>query len=276
MMESRHQSRSVLSFETPRPSWQRPVFLVTVALAALGLLVGLSENSSSFPYQRRTRLATSGPLIKVFSGLQDHPVASMQRRTFEETSEAVEHIMLSLDDQEKFLRTHSCGQGVVERFEELRSHDLDHLAQELWKYCALAASGGMYLDSSSPLLASVDTLLSRQTNIAVWSDSSFADTLHGSLLLLRDARSPVAIGMVKVLLETPIDTLQATPLLIPRTLNDLVQAQVSGDLSLGDNGNGKWLLLEQNCSVDPLRITGKDRISSYRPDSLRYVLILSH
>lgn len=274
-MESRHQSRRAVSFEAPTPSWQRPVFLVAVALLALGLLVGLSKNTSSLPDQRRTRLAYSGPLIKVFSGLQDHPVAAMQRRTFEESSEAVELVMLSLDDQEHFIKTHSCGKGVVERFEELRSHNLDHLAQELWKYCALAVSGGMYLDSSSPLLASVDALLSRQTNIAVWSDSSFADTLHGSLLLLQDARSPVATGMVKVLLETPLDTLEATPLLIPRTLHDLVQAQVSGDLSLGDNGNGKWWLLEQNCSVDPLRITGKDRISSYRPDSLRYVLNLS-
>jgi hypothetical protein len=248
--------------------WQRFVLLV-LPLAAVALFLGLNNSSSPAPSQRRTRQIYSGPRIKVFSAAVDHPVAQMQRRALSD-SEAVEQVMLNQAEQQDFLQSDPCIKGVSKRYQEFRESKMDHLALELWKYCALSANGGLYLDSESPLLASIDDLVGKQTNIAVWGDSSFANTLHGSLLLLRDGHSPVATGMLKVLMDTPLETLQATPVLLPRALHDLVQAQVQGTISVGANGND-WWLLEQQCSIDPLRITGQDRISSHRPDSLRYV-----
>jgi hypothetical protein len=252
-----------------RMQWQR-LMLLAVPFAVAALFLGWNDSSSRAPAQRRTRQLYSGPRIKVFSAAVEHPVAQMQRRTLSDR-ETVELVMLTPAQQQDFLQSYPCIKGVSKRYQELRETKLDHLAQELWKYCALSVNGGMYLDSESPLLASIDDLVGRRTNIAVWGDSSFSNTLHGSFLLLRDANSPVATGMLQVLMDTPLETLQATPLLLPRALNDLVQAQVPGTLSVGANEND-WWLLEQRCSIDPLRISGQDRISSNRPDSLRYVM----
>jgi hypothetical protein len=250
--------------------WQlQRLVLLALPLAAVALFLGLNDSSYPAPIQRRTRELYSGPRIKVFSAAVDHPVAQMQRRTMSDI-EAVEHVMLNQSQQQDYLQSNPCIKGVSTRYQEFRESKMDHLALELWKYCALSVNGGLYLDSESPLLASIDDLVGKQTNIAVFGDSSFSDTLHGSLLLLREGHSPVATGMLKVLMDTPLQTLQATPILLPRALHDLVRAQVQGSILVGANGND-WWLMEQQCIIDPLRITGQDRISSYRPDSLRYV-----
>lgn len=128
-----------------------------------------------------------------------------------------------------------------------------HLATELWKYCALSVEGGAYLDpgTDAALLATFrDAFLIPTTtgggtgskaakttkgggggnsskgddspmqvrNVAILGDSrvSFTrGTAHGSLLVLNGPNSPVAGGMVKVLVETDVSTLAADPTVPP-------------------------------------------------------------
>lgn len=265
MMDSRYQHRRTTS-------WQqrlKPFLLVAVTLALLGMFAAWNESSSpALAKTRRTRQVYTGPRIKVFSATVDHAVAKMQRRTMEDSAAVVEYITMTLTEQQDYLQANPCIPDIAKRHTEFMDNTMSHFANELWKYCSLYNAGGMYLDAESPMLASMEELVSIKSNIAVWGDSSFIDTLHGSLLLLKDRKSPVATGILQVLMETPLETLDATPLLVPRTLYDLIQAQVPGTLGLGANGSD-WWLLEQQCSIDPLRIEGQDRISSYRPDSLR-------
>lgn len=274
MLDSRypqHYRRAPSS--TASSPWQQPrlvlPFFLLAAVALLSLLAVSWNNSlPSTSATRRTRQIYTGPRITVYSANVQHAVSAMQRRTMADSPAVSQHVFMDSSQQYDYLQTHVCVAGVAERHEEFTNNQLHHFALELWKYCALYNTGGLYLDAESPMLTSVEDLVLKQSNIAVWGDSSFTQTLHGSLLLLREPKSPVANNMLQVLMETPLETLDATPLLIPRALFDLVQAQVPATLSVGGNANDWWLLSLQ-CSIDPLRTQGQDLISSWRPDTLR-------
>ena len=160
-----------------------------------------------------------------------------------------------------------------------------HLATELWKYCALTTEGGAYVDSGADaaLLATFrDAFLADDTsaedgaqggdenatgvqlpvrNVAILGNdrvSFTAATVHGSLLVLNRPQSPVAQGMVKLMVETNAKDLAADPTSLSRSLHGLIAQDVWGKtpdttkakakhLSSGDHGS--WKLLHQRCHV---------------------------
>lgn len=198
---------------------------------------------------------------------------------------AIKPAFLTLDEQRDFLgsRSPSCGgQRALDKFDEFVEKQQEHFAVELWKYCALQSedpgkSAVAYIDASSPLLVRLQTLLAggwpSSSSVAVLGDSYFPKTIHGSLLLLRPEHRQIAVDMLKVLIETPVKVLEASPLLLPRTLYALISVATSGDgddkKDLKPGGNGKsWYLLEQTCHVDPLR-RSSDQLSWTDTNSYR-------
>jgi len=210
----------------------------------------------------------------VFGYAQDHhPIAQKQRQELEKTFDTddvvVKTVLLTLDEQRTFLMTHSasCAGGsdddgkTIDRFDELVRRKQEHLAVEIWKYCALqqGPGGSVYVDIFSPLLNRLQGVLPKDwsspasASVAVLGDSYFPKTIHGSLLALRPQHRQVANDMLKVLVETPVEVLEASPLLLPRTLYALIAVQQANkELKPGLNGDS-WYLLEQTCHVDPLR-----------------------
>jgi hypothetical protein len=178
----------------------------------------------------------------------------------------VEHVEMNAEQQESYIKRNKCYNGgnqlnVLKRYQELNKAGQGHLAQELWKYCALYVHGGLYVDATSPMLYSTDDLLSSssKSNMAVLSsDDYFPRTIHGAVLGIKEPRSSIAQNMLQILMDTPIEALSASPLLLPRSLFDLVSQQNKED----------WYLLEQHCSVDPLRRRAES-ISSTDTNSLR-------
>jgi mannosyltransferase OCH1-like enzyme len=193
-----------------------------------------------------------GPRPKVFTADLDTPVGRKKRRDLEQYNDLVEHVALNVQGQQEFLQQNECRKGALQRYRDLMQVNQGHLAQELWKYCALYQYGGIYLDAESPLLLSVeDLVIHRDTNIAVLSSEEyFPNLIHGSLLSLKDSKSSAAKEMITVLVETPIESLTASALLLPKTLHRLISKE-----------RHNWYFYETRCSIDPLR---KDK-RSYSP-----------
>jgi hypothetical protein len=219
---------------------------------------------------------------------QQNPVARKQQQDLmaSDTGTVVvlEPIYLNLDQQRDFVKSNNCGETALERFNQLVQRQQEHLATEVWKYCALKETKGAdavaYIDSASPLVVSLPDFLSKvgsDKSVAVLGDAYFPRSIHGSLLVLRpDDQVHIADRMLTVLLDTSVQALEASPLLIPRTLYALITAQAleqGGDPSLkaGENGNA-WYLLEQKCHVDPLRRSNSEQSSSSWTDSQSYRL----
>lgn len=196
----------------------------------------------------------------------------------------LEPIYLNLEQQRDFVEANNCGEAALARFNELVQRQQEHLATEVWKYCALKETEGAdavaYIDSASPLVVSLSQFLSTvrsDVSVAVLGDAYFPRSIHGSLLVLQsDDQVHIADRMLTVLLDTSVRALEASPLLIPRTLHALITARVveqGGDPSLGAGKNGDaWYLLEQKCHVDPLRRSNSEQSSTSWTDSLSYRL----
>ena len=185
----------------------------------------------------------------------------------------------STEDQHAFLVAHPCVPGVAERFEVLtKSNHSQRLAEEVWKYCALYLHGGLYLDSDSPILkaSALQQLLYNNRNLAVLMDSFAPSSMHGSLLFLNQPKSNVALEMARLLVTTDLSVLTASPLLLPRTLHDLIAKEAQALNNKNNNNqadstketphnqtnaihnlqagkNGPWHILQQSCSEDPFR-----------------------
>jgi hypothetical protein len=198
----------------------------------------------------------------------------------------LEPIYLNLDQQRDFVESNNCGATALAKFDQLVQQTQEHLATEVWKYCALKETKGSadavaYIDSASPLVASLPHFLSTlrsDMSVAVLGDAYFPNSIHGSLLVLQSTdQVHIADRMLTLLLETSVEALEASPLLIPRTLHALIAAQVAGEqdggpsLSAGKNGDA-WYLLEQKCHVDPLRRSNSEQSSSSWTDSQSYRL----
>jgi hypothetical protein len=219
--------------------------------------------------------------IKVFSVLldHDHPIARKQRKDIAALAHVLDHVLLNLDQQREYLATTmssssnmACGGSdggitAMTRFDDLVHAGHSHLATEVWKYCALYQHGGVYVDSSSPLLESLDHLIaleSTTTNKAVLihddsnvaASSSFPHSIHGSFLYLSQPHTAVAKGMLQALFTTPLSVLTKSPLLLPQTLYRLIQQDLPYDIHPGpsnDPSQGKWYFLEQKCTINPVR-----------------------
>jgi Glycosyltransferase sugar-binding region containing DXD motif len=162
-------------------------------------------------------------------------------------------VFLTLQEQREYVATR-CPPGL-NKFDELLNRQQDHLAVELWKYCALSQSGGgVYLDSASPLLApSLASLLRRAKNMAVLGSSYLPSTVHGSFLALSGKNTALAHNMMTLIVQTDSRVLETTPLLLPRALYAYIASQLKEKLPLIPGNTGDWFFLEQSCHLNPLQ-----------------------
>lgn len=224
--------------------------LLLVAWAAVAFLLNLFFLPlASNTYDIRGRQLNGAPRVKIFSAFVDNSIAQKERRALA-LSDAVEHVVMTTTQQQEFLMSEPCGEGVLERYNDLLFVGHRLLAQEVWKYCALAVHGGMYLDAETPMIPSVEELLNKYHNMAVLSDSVSPETLHGSLLLIRESHSVIAIEMLRLLMVTLEEELDDLPIKLAKTLYRLIKEQTSTTLHPGLNGD-IWYLFDQKCSTDP-------------------------
>lgn len=159
-------------------------------------------------------------------------------------------------------------------FKTLLAHKQEHLAREMWKYCVLQQKGTaarLYVDASSPLLVRMADFFmdaAKKNNLAVLGEEYLPKTIHGSLLLIQPNQRDVAIHMLSMMIDTPLQRLCFDPLLLPRALYKAIASDSKrSPLTLGHNGN--WNLFEQTCHVDPLRRLGADNDSWTGSESYR-------
>jgi len=280
---SRH-GNSAFRFDDVAPWWKALLMGQSLALlAAVGYIHHVQNGGADLSYYLHKSpfsAALSSQPIKVFSSYSDRPVCTKQRQDLT-SNPLVEHHVLTLDEQASFVESASCMDGASGRFKLLKESNRQHLATEIFKYCALYKYGGLYLDSESPIIDTLDDLLLKRpnANIAVLNDpNSFDDAIHGSLILLRSSYSNVAQTMLKTLIETPVETLDKAPLLIPHKLYELIADETNvASLEPGHNADSnsnnsiKWYLLQHQCNLDPLHrssvdvTVAKHAINSYRP-----------
>lgn len=148
---------------------------------------------------------------------------------------------LTTDQQQSFLQQ-NCKHAIA-RFDEFVSKDQEFFAEEIFKWCALSKTESdvaVYVDVTSPLLHRLhDVIVQTESSILVKADEELfgEGALTTSLVVLR-RKQKMAQQMLKVLLDTPADILQISPLLVPRTLFSLVGA-------VGDS----WTMLQSSCSL---------------------------
>ena len=138
--------------------------------------------------------------------------------------------------------------GVAKRLDQLAPH----LQIELLKYCALSYyKGGLYVDAESPLMDTLDHILSYNKNLAVLNDPFVPRSIHGALLYLQNEPT-VAASMMQILLTTSAKVLESSPLLLAKSLYDIIATQAGvGKLSPGPASDG-WYLFQHSCTVQPL------------------------
>lgn len=231
---------------------KKSTMILLISWAALAVTLNLAFlplASNSYGVQNR-HLFNGRPRVKVFSAYVDNPVAQKERRALAQ-HDAVEHIVMTTTQMQEFLMTEPCGEGVLERYNDLLFIGRRLLAQEVWKYCSLSVYGGMYLDAETPMIPAIEDLLDNHHNMAVLSDSVSPETMHGSFLLIRGTHSTVTIEMLRLLMTTPEEELDDLPLTLAETLYRLVKEQVPAVPNLKPGANGDlWYLLDQQCSTD--------------------------
>jgi hypothetical protein len=247
--------------------------------------------------------------IKVFASQPNsrrHPQQEEQDLLFqlylERHADIFQNVAMDQRQQKAFLKaeSHLCGDSAVARFQELLHSPQSHLALQVWSFCALYVNGGVFLDFSSSSSSSNSLVLlqplhailllgddSRNVNKAILNDETlFPNALHGSFLYLSQPYSDVALGMLHLLLNTSIVTLQTSPLLLPQILYALVERELFDDGSWNEteavspiqpgeyyfhhqhqsdqqssnnnvtshgNRNNSWYFLQQKCHVNPVR-----------------------
>lgn len=207
--------------------------------------------------------------------------------------------------------------SAADRLKTLLQSKQPHLAIELLKYCALQHHrGGLYIDSQSALTSTLDHILTKTTsvvgpngavqvfpghsehNLAIINDPKVApNSIHGALFYIApydksSSSNTVVDGMIDVLMTTSIKILESSPLLLPKSLYDLVAADArvasltpgltttvgSGTGAVGVDGNSlvnndnkkDWYLLQHTCTLYALgqrEITTP--VSSYALNSYR-------
>ena len=285
-MDRRGAPRRMTHGRVDRRSMVSSAALVTLLFGiVMSVLFFLSTNTKVFSSNGKTSMSFFGgnggaemadraynqQLLRVFSFYSDSTIARKLRQDLQ-ASPMVYHTVLNLKGQRDFLQSVNCAGGsALERFQQLVDTSREHLAVEVWKYCALYHHGGMYIDAESPLVDTMEHLVEKdQGNIAVLNDSSYPRSIHGSLLMLGQAHSEIAEQMIKVLTSTSIEELDSSPLLLPRSLYDLITKDASvASLNAGSVG-GSWFLLQHQCNIDKLQRThvstsiSTNDVNSYR------------
>lgn len=144
--------------------------------------------------------------------------------------------------------------NVLNMFDDLaNSPATEHLAHELWKYCALileltstkgTQTVAAYLDMDSPILSIFEDTFESLKSHAVLADDRYfhGQAMHGSLLVLQKTHVYVAKQMVHMIVRTGKDELLLQPMLIPNTLYSLISQMPSNE----------WNILKQRCYFRPL------------------------
>lgn len=188
--------------------------------------------------------------LDVFMPYSDSAVARKKLKDITMgASDGIRIVVSNPQDQMNFFELNACVDNALERFQAFVKNDQPHLAQELWKFCVLARHGGLYLDTDSPLLISVEEIRSFNRNVAVTSDY-FDNTIHGAILLLKDGR--IAQQMAQFMVDIPISTLIASPLLIAKMMYQLIHSSSASA--------SQWHLYKHSCIMNAL--SGR-KLSSY-------------
>jgi len=264
----------LLQKEAPR----RLRFLPTVRTGASSS----SSSSSSTTHHSHPPRDDATAIIRVFQNPPDGDDDNEGRRRHRltavmtgggESDIVIRHTVATVSSQREFVKQFGgeCypgggedGMAVYRRFEELGSQV--EYRDELWKFCVLAVYGGAYVDSRSPLLTTFGdgfAAAARGVNYAVLG-SAYEGTMHGSVLILEKARSRVALDMVALLVETD---LEAQPLVVARTLYDLICADLGLDASklplVSGMNEGGWMFLEQRCHFEVGGNNGMKRVGAF-------------
>jgi hypothetical protein len=130
--------------------------LLLVAWAAVAFLLNLFFLPlASNTYDIRGRQLNGAPRVKIFSAFVDNSIAQKERRALA-LSDAVEHVVMTTTQQQEFLMSEPCGEGVLERYNDLLFVGRRLLAQEVWKYCALAVHGGIAIEMLRLLMVTLE------------------------------------------------------------------------------------------------------------------------
>eukprot|EP00547_Thalassionema_nitzschioides_P002042 CAMPEP_0194206944 /NCGR_PEP_ID=MMETSP0156-20130528/5845_1 /TAXON_ID=33649 /ORGANISM="Thalassionema nitzschioides, Strain L26-B" /LENGTH=696 /DNA_ID=CAMNT_0038933603 /DNA_START=137 /DNA_END=2227 /DNA_ORIENTATION=- len=231
----------------------RQTFLAVVVSSAIAAVIG-----SLFLWKGNKTAVTPTslrPKTNVFMVESSHPVALKKKRDLEAAREIATLFVVTTESQKSLLASDPT---ALKRFESLLEMDQGHLATELWKfYSFVKYGGGLFLDVDSPLLVPVEELLSQNYNLAIVSDY-FQDMIHGSMMLVKsNSAISMAERIVKLLVETPIQTLTTSPLLLPEALHKEIKKM--------DHGQG-WYLYQHHCIMDPMLEKGR-KLSVFQVDS---------
>ena len=196
----------------------------------------------------------------VYNGVKSSAVTDKLMQDIQNSASVGDIVPLDARRPPKFLD--SCKGGVIKdsiavkkRFAELKASRQPHLATELLKYCALQHyDGGLYLDSQSTLSITIDHILKEMTktiignidrNIAVLNDPKVSpDSIHGGLLYVNKKKSTnIVDGMISTLLSTDVKTLEKSPLLLPKTLYDLMNKDAPS------KSEDVWYFLQHTCNL---------------------------
>jgi hypothetical protein len=177
-----------------------------------------------------------------------------------------EAIALDTNYPPAFVKTCGASSGsntnALERIQVLKGSKQPHLALELLKYCALEHyQGGLYLDAQSPLTSTLDHILAKtttggtdaSTSLAVLNDPKIAPkSIHSGIFYISKGSSnnnAVVDGMIQLLMTTSLQTLESSPLLLPKSLYDYIaNGAKTNPLTPGSNG-GNWYLLQHTCNL---------------------------
>lgn len=226
---------------------------------ALLILVAIATNCWSLSYL---------PRLTIISAVGYDAVSRKQIQSLKRVTDIrLRWFVHDRDQQRKYVKNNTCG---LPRFNEFINRNQEHLAVELWKYCVLSTQdNAVYLDRSSPLLIRLPDIASRGSNLAVLGHEAFPNSVHGSLLKLSPDRGYIAKEMLTLLVKTPVEVLEASPMLVPRTLYDLIAKDAGQDeLQVGAN-RGDWHIFQQICKMNPLRRIEGEVMKKSSGDSFR-------
>lgn len=152
---------------------------------------------------------------------------------------------LNINQQQTFVQQ-NCNHAAA-RFDTFTSQDQEFLAVEVFKWCALSKADSdvsIFLDAASPLIHRLhDTIVQSDSSILVLADEElFGKGAFTTGLVVLRRKHEVAIQMLKVLLDTPLDILQISPLHIPKTLFSLIRQEDNKGVN-----ESSWTILQSSC-----------------------------
>lgn len=220
---------------------------------------GLNSSPSQSVVRTKSGSGSIPVFYPVYKNAAVSPVHDKLMQDIVNSALVGEIIPLDIDHPGDFLNTCQTGgvkgsNQIQEQFTALKSSRQPQFAIELLKYCAMKQyHGGLYLDSQSTLSATVDYVVGELTqpnggNLAVRNDPKISpDSVHGALLYVKKKTSAGVIqGMIDVLVSTDVKVLEHSPLLLPKTLLNLINNDTSTSYF---GSNGGWKFLQHTCNL---------------------------